>query len=968
MKNYQKIQTKFVEDIHSEVTVYRHVKTGARICTIANDDSNKVFCIAFRTPAINSTGLTHILEHSVLCGSKKYPVKDPFLEMVKGSVNTFLNAFTFPDKTCYPFASQNDKDFKNLMSVYTDAVFYPMIYQEEKIFHQEGWRYELFNKKDPIVINGVVYNEMKGAFSNPDETLFRDTFQALFPDTSYSFESGGVPAVIPDLSYEEFVNFHKKYYSASNAFIYIYGNCDMEERLNWLDQEYLSKMDKVDFDTEVKKQPVFKEMAIKEDLYPIGENEPLENKTNFSLGFALDDGKDRELNVAVALLDDVLVNDPGAKLKKAILDAKIGDSVEVGFEDGLVQPLNVMFIKDGNPENKDKLLQVYKDTINSILKEGLNHQAIASHLNNIEFKLRENKFGYNPQGLDYILKSLDTWLYDDDMVADNLESLKYFPKLRQDLENGYFEKVLKDVFLNSARAALVVLKPSKEIQAKNDKALADKLRTYKDSLTDGQIDKLIAQSEDLRKYQQEPSSPEALATLPRLAKDDLIDKPIPFNSILDKTLVFDIYRQKYVTNEIGYCGYYFDISGMPNQYLPYISLLGSLYTEMATAKHSEGELNSELLSHAGSVSFGTVGFNDMKAEGKLHQFFYAKFSVLEKEIGYVGQLIEEILFTTKFEDYDKLYEQICSIKNNLLGSASYSGHRIAVMRSLAHVDAVGYYQDTMEGLGFIDFICSLAANFQKEKENIVAMLKKTAGIILSQKRFMGYYTGEDAGYELFKKTAADFQGKLPKGIKPEGKFVFVPVKGSEAIRAPYDVVFDAKAAPYEKLGGVYSGDIRTLLNAVVNDWLWMKIRVKGGAYGSFIVIKRKGEMAVASYRDPNIKSTLETFDGIPAFAENMKYSDQELLTFKIGAYAELHPVLHVSALGERAFSNNISGVTYEQLTKEQDELLNATLESMKSHIPALKKSLEAASFVVFGSEKLIDQNKEMFTSIRNLMK
>ena len=963
MKNYTLEQTKFIEEIHSEMKIYRHDKTGARICCISNNDTNKVFAIAFRTPPINSTGLTHILEHSVLCGSKKFPVKDPFLEMMKGSLNTFLNAFTFPDKTVYPVASQNDKDFKNLMEVYMDAVLYPNIYQREEIFRQEGWRYEIFDKKDPLVYNGVVYNEMKGAFSNPDDILFRNLMHSLFPDNAYQYESGGEPSVIPELTYKEFKEFHKKYYSPSNSYIYLYGNCDMEERLEWLDKEYLSKFDKVEFDTKIALQPDFNKLNEVKLPYPIGQEESEDHKAMFAYSMALKDRKDALLSVAIQILDAVLVNDPGAPLKKAFLDAGIGDSVDIGSDGGLVQPIVFLIIKNANPEDKDKLLQVYRNTLQSIAQKGLDHKSIASHIDNIEFTLREDMFGSTPKGLNYVLNSLNSWLYDDNDASSEFEVLKLIPILREKLEHGYFEDIIKTVFLSQAHASLVELYPSKTVQAEKDKKLVEKLGAYKASLTDKQIDELIKKSNELRAYQAAPSTPEEINTLPKLKKEDLLDKPKDYAcKKIDEG--FDSYFEDYVTNGICYGTFAFDISKLPRQYVQYLSLLTNIFSRLPTEKKDLQALNSEVLAKAGMINFNLTITKDLERHDK--SLLSASFSSLSKNMPSVIDLLREIIFETKFDD-EHLYEVICAVKNDILSSLSYSGNRYATMRSLSHFDELGYKNDLVNGIGFLDFVTDLCNSFKEKKEEIISSLIKTRDFVFCQERFLTNFTGSQEDYKAFILEAKKFKDVLPSN-RTKWEFNYVPDHKSEAIKAPYDVVFLGRGGSLTECPYQFSGSLLTLSNAINIDHLWMNIRVKGGAYGAYVNVANSGSFSFTTYRDPNIASSDEVFLSTPEFIEGINFTPEQLLSYKIGALGVFNEVFHVSRQGKEAFNRARLGLRYENLVQQYEGLINATNADLKQFAEPFRRGLKDTSLVALGSGKLIEQNKGMFDIIRDLIK
>ena len=524
MKNYngyETIEEREIGELNSKGTLLRHEKTGARVILMENEEENKVFYIGFRTPSVDSTGAAHIVEHTVLCGSEHFPVKDPFIELAKGSLNTFLNAMTYPDKTVYPVASCNNKDFQNLMHVYLDAVFHPNIYREEKIFRQEGWHYEMEDAEDDLTLNGVVYNEMKGAFSSSDDVLEREILNALFPETSYSFESGGDPEVIPELTYEKFLDFHRRYYHPSNSYIYLYGNMDMAEKLEFIDREYLGKFEKQAVDSEVKLQPSFPEMKEIQKSYPISEGESEENNTYLSVSKAVGSVLDRELYVAFQILDYALCSAPGAPLKQAMIDAGIGTDVYSIFDDGVRQPYFSVIAKNADLQQKEAFLDTYRQILTKLVKEGIDRKALYAGLNHFEFKHREADFGSYPRGLMYGLQMLDSWLYDDGKPFIHVEANETYAGLREKIEEGYFEKLIRDCLLDNEHGAVVVLVPEKGLTAKREKELAEKLQQYKETLSGEEIDVIVADTEALKAYQEEGDTPEALSCIPHLTREDI---------------------------------------------------------------------------------------------------------------------------------------------------------------------------------------------------------------------------------------------------------------------------------------------------------------------------------------------------------------------------------------------------------------------------------------------------------------
>ena len=518
---YELVLTQDIPDIHSKGYLLKHKKSGARVMLLENDDDNKVFNIAFRTPPSDSTGVAHILEHSVLCGSEKYPLKDPFVELVKGSLNTFLNAMTYPDKTMYPIASCNEQDFKNLMHVYLDAVFFPNIYEKEEIFRQEGWHYELEEEDGPITLNGVVYNEMKGAFSSPEDVLEREIFNSLFPDTPYGVESGGDPKYIPELKYSDFLSFHSRYYHPANSYIYLYGNMDMEERLNWMDKEYLGKYDEIPVHSEIPRQNPFEAVRELEMEYSITENEPEENNSYLSYNVVVGDSLDVETCTAFEVLDYTLLSAPGAPLKQVLLDKGIGKDIMGSYEDGIYQPFFSIVAKNARPEDKERFVSLIQDTLKEIVKNGVDKKAIAAGINYMEFRFREADFSSFPKGLMYGIDVFDSWLYDDNRPFDQVMRLDIFEKLKAKADTGYFEELIEKYLLENTHASIVVVNPKRGLAAETDKKLEEKLAAYKASLSKEEISKIAADTRHLKKYQDEPETEEALRTIPLLKRSDI---------------------------------------------------------------------------------------------------------------------------------------------------------------------------------------------------------------------------------------------------------------------------------------------------------------------------------------------------------------------------------------------------------------------------------------------------------------
>ena len=593
LNQYEIIKDEDLQDVKCHGYLLKHKKSGARLVLMEADDDNKVFSVGFRTPPEDSTGLPHILEHSVLCGSDHFPVKDPFVELVKGSLNTFLNAMTYPDKTMYPVASCNDKDFQNLMHVYMDAVFYPNIYKHEEIFRQEGWSYKLDSEDADLEYNGVVYNEMKGAFSSPEGVLDRVVLNELFPDTAYANESGGDPDVIPNLSYEQFLAFHKKYYHPSNSYIYLYGDMDMEEKLIWLDQEYLSKFDVAEIDSRIAYQEPFTKMKEVEMPYSVASEEPLEDNTFLSYNKVIGTSLDKELYVAFEILDYALLSAPGAPLKKALLEAGIGKDILGSYDNGVYQPIFSVVAKNANPEQKEEFVTLIEKLLTDMVEHGIDRKALEAGINYHEFQYREADYGRYPKGLMYGLQIMDSWLYDENEPFMHIQALDTFAFLKKQMNTGYFENLIREYLLNNEHGVIVTLKPERGRTARMDKELHDKLQAYKAGLSKEEIAELVERTKALEIYQSEPSDAEALATIPVLKREDISREIAPIYNEEMKLAGIPMVFHEIDTNGIGYIDIMFDMSEVPEELLPYAGILQGVLGIIDTENYEYGELFNE---------------------------------------------------------------------------------------------------------------------------------------------------------------------------------------------------------------------------------------------------------------------------------------------------------------------------------------------------------------------------------------
>ena len=605
---YELIKEENLGDLNSKGYVLRHKKSGAHISLIENDDDNKVFYIAFRTPPKDSTGVAHIIEHTVLCGSDKYPLKDPFVELVKGSMNTFLNAMTYPDKTVYPVASCNDQDFKNLMDVYMDAVFHPNIYHDPEIFMQEGWHYELESREDDLTINGVVYNEMKGAFSSPDDVVNREILNSLFPDNTYSVESGGDPKVIPELTYEDFLGFHKKYYHPCNSYIYLYGNMDMDERLDYLDREYLSKYDKIEVDSEIKKQEPFTRPRAVDKTYPISSAEDERDATYLAYTFVISDALDQELYQAFDVLEYALFSSPGAPVRTALLEKGIGKDIIGSFDTGMLQPMFSVMARGANPEDKQAFVDAIQEVLLHQVVDGIDKKALLAGINASQFQFREADFGSFPKGLIFGLQCMDSWLYDEDQPFVHMHGIDVLDGLRKKVDTGYFEKLIETYLLANTHASVLMVEPKKGLTTEAEEELKKELAEYKASLSDEALDALVEQTKTLKEHQQEPSSKEALECLPMLKRSDLKREARPLDLIEKEVDGIKVLHHKVFSNGIHYLNLVFDVTGIGQEDWKYLSLLSRMLGLVDTENYSYADL-----ANAVNIYTGGIGASDRKS-------------------------------------------------------------------------------------------------------------------------------------------------------------------------------------------------------------------------------------------------------------------------------------------------------------------------------------------------------------------
>ena len=966
---YEVLQTEDLSDLKSKGTLLKHKKSGARVLLMENDDENKVFTIGFRTPPSDSTGVPHIMEHSVLCGSKEFPVKDPFVELVKGSLNTFLNAMTYPDKTVYPVASCNDKDFQNLMHVYMDAVFYPNIYQNDKTFRQEGWSYKLDDPDGELTISGVVYNEMKGAFSSPEGVLDRVVLNSLFPDNAYSVESGGDPEVIPELTYEQFLDFHRKYYHPSNSYIYLYGDMNMEEKLRWLDEKYLSDFENEPVDSEIHLQKPFTEMKEVVQEYSIASEESEEDNTYLSYNKVIGTTLDEKLYLAFEILDYALLSAPGAPLKKALLDAGVGKDISGSYDNGVYQPIFSVISKNANVEQKEEFVRVIEDTLKDIVKNGINKKALRAGINYHEFRFREADFGNYPRGLMYGLQLFDSWLYDETKPFIHMQAIPTFEFLKEQVETGYFEELIQKYLLDNTHGSIVIIKPERGRTARMDKELADKLQAYKDSLSKEEIDALVKATKELEEYQEEESAPEDLAKIPVLGREDISREIAPIYNKELETSGVKLVHHEVETNGIGYTALLFDLSGIPEEKLPYISILQSVLGIINTKNYEYSELFNEINVHTGGIGTSLELYTDVTKvkEKEFRATFEIKGKALYPKMNVLFSMMREILMESDLGDEKRLKEILAMLKSRLQMSFLSSGHTTAALRSLSYTSPMAKFKDDTDGIGYYEVVKELEENFEEKKAELIANLRQIAQQIFRKDNLIISYTSSADGLAPMEEAFT----KIADTLHTEEKEAEIPceihcVKRNEGFKTSSKVQYVARTGNFIDRGVEYTGALQILKVILSYDYLWQNVRVKGGAYGCMSSFNRIGEGYLVSYRDPNLEKTMEIYEGVVDYLKNFNVDDRDMNKFIIGTISNIDRPMNPAAKGSRSMNLYMNHVSAEMIREERDQILDAQQSDIRALADVLQALLDAHELCVIGSEEKIEEQKEMFLEIKTL--
>lgn len=964
-KEYSILEEKNIEELNAKGILLEHNKSGAKLFLILNDDRNKTFSISFRTPPEDNTGLPHILEHSVLCGSRKFPIKDPFIELAKGSLNTFLNAMTFPDKTMYPVASCNDKDFRNLMDVYLDAVLYPNIHKEDKILKQEGWHYELYDSNEEVTYNGVVYNEMKGVFSSPEQLLFRKIQVSLFPDNQYRFESGGDPEFIPDLTNDTFKEFHKKYYHPSNSYIFIYGDINADEQLDWIHENYLKDFEKIEIDSKINPQEPFKEEKEIVEIYPISSNESLKDKTYLSLNYVTGESTSKFEYIAMELLEYILLEAPGAPLKQAILDASIGKDVFGAYDNNILQPTFSIIVKGSEEDKKNQFKDLVEDTLQKLVNEGMDKRKITAAINHFEFKTREADYGRYPKGVVYAMRAMDSWLYDESPYK-HFEYNETFKVLKEGVEKGYFEELISKYLLNNNHSTLLILKPDKEIQGKKDEEVLRKLKDYKESLSHEEQLKLIEDTLALEEFQNEKEKKEDLETIPILEIEDINKEIEPL--FADEKDINNVkwLRNICFTNNIVYSQLDFDTKKVPYSLVPYIGLLTSILGKMDTENYEYGDLTTEVNINTGGIAFNAnvYGVNDEM------DVFRPKFELSGKcfsdKVPKLYELFHEIIFKTKVIDKKRLGEIISETKSRLGMSLSSNGHITSANRSESYFSKAAVYRELISGISFYEFLEKCDSKFKELADEIIENLNEIVHMIFRPENLVIGTTCEKEALNILDTEINLFIENLDHTAIILDDISIETERKNEGFMTSGKIQYVAKSGNYLLSGYKYTGHLRVLQTILSLDYLWQNIRVKGGAYGCMVSFKRNGSLYFVSYRDPNIKETIDVYDNVYSYISTYNDDGREMRKYIVGTISKLDQPLTPSMKNDKMLAMYFGNISNNQMQEDRDQVLSTTAEDIRELAELVKDTLKQDHICVIGNEEKIENSKSLFDEIKHL--
>lgn len=975
-----------VPEFDSDAYVLRHTASGARLLYLACDDENKAFAIGFKTPPADSTGVFHILEHSVLCGSAKFPVKEPFVDLIKSSMQTFLNAMTYPDKTIYPVATTNEQDLYNLMDVYLDAVFNPAIYTKPTIFEQEGWHYELdlpegdgdssaaSLHEGTLRYNGVVFNEMKGALSDPMSVLDDAVNAALYPDTAYAHESGGDPRAIPALTYEQFLDTHARHYNPSNSYITLYGDLDVDRALAFLDERYLSQ-------PSAASRRMDAAVAAGEDPSTLAPN-PLDAQAPVTceykriemattpenalvgLGLVLGSALDRKRTIAADILFEALLGSNEAPVKKAILAAGLGGNVVSYTAAESLQPYELIMLQNAQPGVARELRRVFQDACRDLCEHGVPRERLEAIISSNEYDLRQRDYGI-ADGVAIACDALSTWLYDDDAATLALKYGPVYEELRSELDGSYFEDLLRELVLENDHMALVELVPVDAAEG-SEGAEAAELAAKRDAMTDAELTDVVERTAALRAAQEAEDTPEAKATLPRLRVSDIGEaRPEP-PLIVDTTVPIPCLRHGIPTNRLAYAMQYFDLNCVAFEDLPYVTLLCRLLKQLPTREHSAEELDNLLAGKLGFLSFTTEVMTQPEVDG-VRPYLLVSAGALSEKIDALASLPREVWSSTLLADADadRVRDVLTQIRIGLEQGFINNGHSAALGRAMSYSSPSAVVREQLSGVDYYLFLRDLLDHFDERVNGLRTKLAELAGRIFVADGCLASFTGSDEDFNAYWAAAGDLELGAGDGADAGRNALVVPTPCDrhEAFVIPSDICFAARACDPRRLGIDVTGAWAVAANALSYDYLWNEIRVKGGAYGCGFRAAGERQAAFYTYRDPAIDPSIERVERAGEWLGSFEPDEAAFEGFIVSCVSGMDAPVKPYALTKRRNTTYLAGLDPHAREERRAQMLAATPGELRSLGADVTRIAAESPTCVFGGRDVIAKSNAGFNVI-----
>jgi len=964
--NFLLERSEFKREINAELMSFVHTGTGTKLTAVKNDDDNKTFCISFKTIPEDSTGVAHILEHSVLSGSEKYPVKDVFAELMKGGLSTFMNAFTSTDATYYPFSTRNEKEYFNFMSVYLDTTLRPLL--KKHTFMQEGWHYELNGRDEPLEYQGIVYNEMKGAMSNPLRQMSVYISETLLPGSTYSFNSGGDPDEITDLTYEKFLDFHKKYYHPTNAHIYLYGNSDIKKELEFIDKNYLSGYERSEPKIIIRRGGRIEPMKEKDYYYPLNSSEPSERKTYIALSTIIGRPEDVELSLAMHLISNIIFNSDASPLKQAVMKSGIAGDFSGYFDDSQLETYVTSYISGSEPENKDRFIDIYFDILNKMVSEGIDKELILSEINHLEFKQKEKEIS-SMRGLIYLNRILHLIQYDID-IFENININHVISNIRKKAtEADFLEKIIEKYLMRREVTAVVTMIPDVGLSDKKLIRENKKLREHKNTLSEVQTEELIGETARFKAEQEAENKEEDIAKVPKLRVTDIQSKIIlTVPDLIDLGGTY-LYSNEYFTNDIVYLSIGFDLSSVPVDLLPYLTLLTDLFREAGTKKRPYDVLYKEISMYFGGFDFALTMLDNVKDPMKFTPILYFEIKTLKKYIFKAGEILKDLISNKDYSNFERVKEVLISRHQQREVGLKSEGYDYSVTRLKACVSERGKFLEMVKGLTSYYTTKKIYDNIDSELNGALGKLKLLSAYIFNSNNIHFGVVSDSDGIRAANELCLEIKALMSDRHVPELKMKKYPdFTLNEAFLTSSEVAFVSMGGNYPVTGSEYNGSFEVVKNYLSSDYLFENIRLKGGAYGAWMYFNQfSGFLSMTSYRDPNVAKTFEVYKKIPENLSRFRMNEDSFTSIKIGAYAAFDPLLSPFAKGKKAREDMLTGIDQEYVEKTVCGILNTKQKDIIEYAGLFREFLERSIITAIGNADKIKKDGAIFDKLTEII-